>query len=882
MTQPAYAVRGHAAGWHHRGGLVAIGAAVFVVYLLAAQLGFRFAFVAEQITTVWAPSGIGIAALLVWGRRLWPAVWLAAFTANAASTAPLWTAAAVASGNTLEAVAAAWVLARLPRFDRRLRRVNDAAAFILVAAGAATVIAAAVGVTTLCAGGVQPWARFGVLWRAWWLGDAVGVLIVAPAILTNAGRMPRSLRQWIEGCLLVAITVLVAQLVFGQLPEATYHPLEYVIFPFVVAAAMRGGQPLAALVVLSASAVTIANTVRGAGPFGDAEIHHGLVLLQVFMGVLAGTGLLLAAAIAERETGERRRAAAAHVGAVLASARDLDAAAPAVLSAICKALEWQVGALWLVDQHDRRLRCFDLWAEPHRPVAAFAARSRELAFGPGIGLPGRVWASKSPAWIPNVVSDTNFPRAEIASREGLHGAFAFPILLDNECLGAIEFFNRTVLPPDPDLLQTMSTVGNQVGQFIGRKREEAAARQAEREREQLLSREAAARSEAEAANRAKDDFLATLSHELRTPLNAIVGWTRVLAEGLLDPDSTRHALDVIERNAQLQAQLVADILDVSRIVSGGVRLDLRPLDLGSVIGAALDAVRPAANARKVQLRARLGNGPRVIEGDPQRLQQIVWNLLSNAVKFTDAGGTVEVELIDAGDGAVQIRVRDDGAGIEPEFLPHVFERFRQADGSASRHHGGLGLGLAIVRHLVELHGGSVRAESAGRGMGALFTVELPKPDSAFVPLTPDTRKRDTLGSATSTGILRGLRILVVDDHDDTRELVQTMLTAAGAAVDTASSAAGALAALDRARPDMLLSDIGMPEADGYALIEEVRRRDGRDGQHLPAAAVTAYAGSRDRERVLAAGFDDHLTKPIGHDALIAAVLALCTRRSPAS
>jgi signal transduction histidine kinase/ActR/RegA family two-component response regulator len=879
VTELPHLARGGHTAWPARARRIGVGATVAVAYWLAAQIGFGFAFLAEQVTTVWAPTGIGLAALLLWGPSLWPAVWIGAFAANATSEAPLWTAAAVATGNTLEAVAGTWALRRLPRFDWRLRRINDAAAYILLAAGAATTISATIGVGTLCAAGVQPWDRFGGLWRAWWLGDAVGALIVAPVILTAGGHARRSPREWAESGLLVGGTILVTQLVFGWTSGAAHHPLEYVIFPLVIAAAMRGGQPLTALVVLSASAVTIGHTVRGAGPFASDEIHEGLILLQVFMGVLAGTGLLLAAAIAERETGERRRVAAARVGEVLASAENLQAAAPAVLPAICQALEWQVGALWLVDPQDRHLRCFDVWTAPGLAAPAFVARTRELAFLPGVGLPGRVWASRQPAWIVNVVADTNFPRAAVASDAGLHGAFGFPILLGDEVLGAIEFFNRRIVPPDPDLLLTMSTVGHQVGQFIGRKREEAAARQAEREREQLLEREATARSEAETANRVKDEFLATLSHELRTPLNAIVGWTRVLLEGALDDDSRRHALEVVERNAHLQSRLVGDILDVSRIVTGEVRLDVRTVELGAVIGAALDAVRPAADARHVQLRARLGTSPRLIRGDQQRLQQVVWNLLSNAVQFTDAGGTVEVELVDAGDRRMQIRVHDDGAGIDPAFLPHVFERFRQGDGSASRAHGGLGLGLSIVRHLVELHGGNVRAYSAGLGMGSVFTVELPRADPAIDSQSPDAGAARVVASGTTpAGILAGHRILIVDDHHDTRELVETVLKMAGATVDSAGSVTQALEKLDVARPDVLLSDIAMPDADGYSLIQEVRRRDSESGQHLPAAALTAYAGGVDRERALAAGFDLHLAKPISHDELVTAVLDLCERR----
>jgi CheY-like chemotaxis protein len=369
-----------------------------------------------------------------------------------------------------------------------------------------------------------------------------------------------------------------------------------------------------------------------------------------------------------------------------------------------------------------------------------------------------------------------------------------------------------------------------------------------------------ARREAEAANRAKDEFLATLSHELRTPLNAIVGWTRILLDGALDERSTTRALEVIDRNANLQAQLIEDILDVSRIITGVLRVDRKPVDLGSVIGAAYDAVRPAAEAKRIRIQTRLDGAARLTEGDPQRLQQVVWNLLSNAVKFTKAGGVVEIELVAVGSTDVRITVRDDGAGIDREFLPYVFDRFRQADGSISRQHGGLGLGLAIVRHLVELHGGTVRAESEGLERGSTFIIELPRLDAAAA--TSLSAPQDARSLPVDAQLLAGCRALIVDDEEDARTLLRTILVQAGATVQTAATVAEALHLLDTSSTDVLLADIGMAGEDGYALIREVRRRNTREGRHLPAAAITAYAGPQFRERALAAGFDCHVAKPI--------------------
>lgn len=305
--------------------LIGIGAALAVTYVVAAKLGFQFAFVAEQITTVWAPTGIAVATLLLWGRALWPAIWIGAFAVNAGTEAPLWTAAGVATGNTLEALAAAWGLHRLAGFDPALRSVRDTVAFIVIAAAASTAISATVGVATLCTAAVQPWAGFLELWWAWWLGDALGALVVAPVILTTARRTAAwSRRRWSEACLLVIAALLGTQAIFDPRwgPASADHPLEYVVFPFVIAAAVRFGQPVTALVVLGTSGLAIWHTVQGAGPFSGPEIHQSLILLQVFTGVLAGTGLLLAAAIAEREMAQLRRAAAA-VGEVLADAPNL-------------------------------------------------------------------------------------------------------------------------------------------------------------------------------------------------------------------------------------------------------------------------------------------------------------------------------------------------------------------------------------------------------------------------------------------------------------------------------------------------------------------------------------------------------------------------------
>jgi PAS domain S-box-containing protein len=395
------------------------------------------------------------------------------------------------------------------------------------------------------------------------------------------------------------------------------------------------------------------------------------------------------------------------------------------------------------------------------------------------------------------------------------------------------------------------------------------AKRAERERERLLS-------EAEAANRIKDEFLATLSHELRTPLNAIVGWTKILRMGKVGGD-VEEGLEIIDRNAKAQAQLIEDLLDISRITSGKLGLEVQRVDLVEVIEGALDAVMPAAKAREVRLGKVLDTHAGPVSGDPTRLQQVVWNLLANAVKFTPKGGSVQV-LLERVDSHVEIRVTDTGVGIHPDFLPMVFDRFRQADGSTTRRHGGLGLGLSIVKQLVEMHGGSVRVESPGEGRGATFTVALPisvvRPERLDKAASTWPGRGDA-GAPDEGHSLSGLLILVVDDEPDARVLMKRVLKDRGAGVEAAGSVREALAFVEEVRPDVLISDIGMPGEDGYDLIRQVRDR--LSAKELPAAALTAFARPEDRVRAMLAGFQVHMAKPVDPHELVAVVASLAAR-----
>lgn len=402
-------------------------------------------------------------------------------------------------------------------------------------------------------------------------------------------------------------------------------------------------------------------------------------------------------------------------------------------------------------------------------------------------------------------------------------------------------------------------------------------KEAEEKLKDSLIREQIARTEAETANRMKDEFLATVSHELRTPLNAIMGWSHMLQNARLDEATVARALETINRNAKSQAQLVEDILDVSRMITGKLRLDMEPVDVASVINAAIDAVQLAAESKGIQLKVTLNPSARHTFGDSSRLQQVVWNLLSNAIKFTPSGGRVEVRLERAG-SHIQLRVTDTGQGIKPDFLPFVFDRFRQADSSSTRKLGGLGLGLAIVRHLVELHGGTVNAESGGEGCGATFKIKLPLAGARDRAKSgrSKTRRLRSIEDATPTPTpsLDDVQVLLVDDDRDTLQLLSVTLSESKANVQTASSAAEALELLQWFTPDVLVSDLAMPNEDGYSLISKVRALDAQRGRQTPAVALTAYVRVEDRARALSAGFNMFVPKPIQPNELITAIANL--------
>ncbi len=460
--------------------------------------------------------------------------------------------------------------------------------------------------------------------------------------------------------------------------------------------------------------------------------------------------------------------------------------------------------------------------------------------------------TREPIWIETLADRASrYPHlADIYSRYHVNSWMSLPLVSEGRSVGGMTLTFKEFKQLSEDDREFILAISRQCAQAISRA--------------QLYEAERKARAEAEQANRVKDEFLAVLSHELRSPLNPVLGWTKLLRTKKLQPTQAERALETIERNTKLQAQLIEDLLDISRMLRGKLRLNIAVVDLSAVIEGAIDTVQLAAAAKSIDIQTILQPTEKTVLGDANRLQQVVWNLLSNAIKFTPQGGQVKIKLEEIGN-RMQIQVIDNGKGIEPDFLPHVFEYFRQADSSTTRTFGGLGLGLAIVRQIVELHGGTVRAQSAGKDLGATFTVRLPA-TSHELKLSTSTH------ASTLSADLTDLRVLIVDDEADMSALAEFILAQQGAKVTVASSATEALTILTQFIPDVLVSDIGMPEMDGYMLMRQVRKLGSEQGGTIPAIALTAYASEYDRRQALAAGFQLHLPKPVEPEALVEAIV----------
>jgi PAS domain S-box-containing protein len=679
-------------------------AGVAAVYFAAGKIGLSLALVHPSASAIWAPSGIALAALLLMGVRLWPAIFVGAFLVNETTAGSLVTSLSIASGNTLEAVVGSYLVTRFAHGRKCFDQVGGIFKFAALAGLCSTTVSATIGVTSLSLAGFAPWAGYGSIWLTWWLGDATGVLVIAPPIVCWASdhSLADLRRRYLEaGSLLLAVAATGIIVYFGLIPfPETGFPMWFLSIPVLLWAALRFGRREVATLLALLAATAIVAILRGHGSSPAVSENQLFLLLQVFMSVISVTMLAVATLFVERKQAEEALRRGEERYRILA-----DTVPVIVFSTTGDGLGTY---------------CNERWFE-------YTGMTPE--------------ASRDRGWISAVHPDdarmheSDWPR-KLAAGE--------PFRLEVRLRRADGLYRWHAIRAVP-----WRGRGGDINRWIGTCTDIEDRKRADADRERLLSHERstrveaeavsstlrrlheaekAARVEAEAASRAKDEFLAMLSHELQTPLSVVLLWATLLRSGGLDQAGATRALDIIEQNARAQNQMIVDLLDVSRIIAGKLTLHPQRIDPAPVVDTAVESLRPIAEARSISVSVKADPGIGVIVCDAQRLHQVISNLLGNAIKFTPDGGRVEVALARVGDHA-RVTVSDTGFGISREFLPHVFERFRQADSGLTRKHGGLGLGLALVRHLVELHGGTVSATSDGEGKGATFTVLLPVSNS---------------------------------------------------------------------------------------------------------------------------------------------------------
>ena len=674
--------------------LIGLNLFLAIVYFAGAELGLSLASLHSNVTPVWPPAGIAIASLLIFGVRLWPGILLGALAANLPTNIPAASAFGIAIGNTAQALIGYWLLMRVVRWRETLDAVHEVLRFVVCAALLAPVVSATIGALSLCLGGAAEWSRFTPMWLTWWMGDGFGALIVGSLLLTWSKSGALRSHEWAELTSLFLLLFIVVLIVFGGWfpgPVKTY-PLAYLSLPCLLWAALRFDQRIVTAAIVIMAAVAVWGASESYGPFVQRNPNVSLLLLTSFVGTTTLMTLVVGAVMNERRRAEADKdKLASEVQLERRRIEDIVAHVPGVV--------WE--AWGKPGDMDRRIDFISSYVE-----TMLGYSPEEWLSSPNFGL----------QMIHPEDRERTLAEAATIFAGGKGGMSRFRLRHQDGHDVWVEAHSVVV-----------SDESGPIG-MRGVTMDVTPAVRAEIERTELLRRESQAREQAEQASRLKEEFLATVSHELRTPLNAVVGWSRLLRGGQLDPAGATHAIEIIERNALMQKQIVEDLLDVSRIITGKLRLNTQPIDLLLVIHAAIDAIRPAAEAKEIRIGPHFDAPDVIVRADVERLQQVFWNLLANAVKFTPAHGTIEIRLR-RDDGLAEISVEDSGPGIPAEFLPRIFERFSQADGSSTRKHGGLGLGLAIVRHLVELHGGTVSARNRDEKGGAVLIVSLPAVDS---------------------------------------------------------------------------------------------------------------------------------------------------------
>ena len=740
-TADAVGASGHAKRFRH----ITTGVAILglsAAYYASGRFGLSLAFLNASASAVWPPTGLALAALVLWGYRLWPGVFIGAFLVNVTIDGSMLTSLAIASGNTLEALLGAWLVARfcngLKVFDRAVSVFH----FALLAAALSTLVSATIGAISLELGGFVKTAQFWPVWGTWWVGDMVSDIVIAPLLLIwlNKPRFPMDRRLIFEAAAILLAIIVIGQIVFIlEHPfGARNEPLEYLAIPPLVWAALRLRQPGAITSAVLMSSIAVLGTKRGLGPFAGSDSNTSLLLMLAFMGTITLTGLALAAVASERRRAEQRLHVQDAVSRILLDAATLQEAAPGILKAFCEIAGWDFGALWHVDRNRNQLCCVDTWCIPAIKIAEFERISRARTFSPEIGLPGTVWTRGTPQWIPNVTQFPNFPRMPYADRAGLRAAFCFPFKLGAEVLGVIECFSREVREPDDSFLRMLASIGSQLGQFVERKRAEQALRESEQRfrstAEALQRAQAALNQHVETLEQAISDRTATLretiselemfsysiSHDMRAPLRAMRSYGSLLREELAGNISPEHAdfLDRIVAASERLDRYIRDVLGYSKVARGDF-----PLDAINLQKLVEELIVQSANLQPPNARVTISGPLPAVRGHVIALRQCISNILSNAVKFVapDAAPSVRISA-ESSKGKVRICFQDNGLGIDPKDQERIFGMFERLH--AQKEYDGTGIGLAIVKKAIERIGGRVGLESAP-GKGSTFWLELP-------------------------------------------------------------------------------------------------------------------------------------------------------------
>lgn len=762
---------------------LALVVGVALLYVACAKLGLALAIRAEQVSAVWPPTGFALAAVVLLGRRAVPGVLLGAFAANATAGEPWWVAAGIAAGNALEAVVAAAVLARC-RFDAALARLRDVTALI-AAVVVAPCVSATIGVAFLVAGGLHPPSAVPTLWPVWWIGDALGGLIIAPLILVwSRGDRPRTGR-FLEPALMLGGIALSSGIVFSFPPN---FPTGYLVYPFLIWAALRLGPAYTTTASLLANAIAVAGTLTGQGPFAGAGPEGGLVLVQIYMAVGATTALILGAVVAQsRQAHERADRSEQRLRLAMAGAR-------------VGVWDWNVATGEI------------LWSEGLAPLHG-------LSQGDFAGTYDAYRETIHPHDRERVES---LIRKTLETRQPYEAEFR---LLGPDGVVRWTSARGVVLDDHEGQATRMIGVGIDVTQL--------------KELEEELRLQ----------HRRKDEFLAMLGHELRNPLATIVHAVDLLS--LSEPAEVDEARRAIRRQAGTLSRLIDDLLDLSRITRGQITLERRRVVLSDVVTAGVDVWRHLLAQRRQRLTIERPEKTLAADGDPMRLTQVIANLVHNAAKFTPEGGAIAITTAEDCGSAV-LRVRDEGQGMTPEVLAHAFELFVQGPSTLDRQQGGLGLGLTLVRRLIEMHGGSIEMNSEGIGRGSEVVIRLPLAAGEESTVPPEE-------AVTAPAVARLRRVLVVEDNADARNMLVFLLKRHGHDVRAAGDGPAAIAEAQSFSPEVVLLDIGLPRLDGYAVARALRAAPGTTEALL--VALTGYGQEEDREKALAAGFDHHLLKP---------------------